>query len=58
MNNFKKFKDNSILRYLSEIDFDDDNTNEIILLHLSNGDLDDIYSNNIFTKCIFFFRFY
>ena len=50
MNNFKQFRDNSILRYMSEIDFDDDNTNEIILLHLTNGDLDDVYSNNILDK--------
>ena len=50
MNNFKKFKDNAMLRYLSEVDLDDDNLNEIILLHLTNGDLNDIYSNNVLDK--------
>ena len=49
MNNYKKLKDNALLRYVAEIDYDGD-PNEVILLHLSNGDLDDIYTDSIISK--------
>ena len=49
MVNCKKIKDDAILRYMSEVDFDGD-PNEVILLHLSNGDLNDIYTDSIINK--------
>lgn len=45
-NNYRQLKDAVTLRYLDEIDFNDDNSFNIVLLkHLLNGELDDVYSN-------------
>ena len=43
----KKLKDITVLRYLDEIDFENENSvYEVLLRHLFSGDLDEDYSNN------------
>ena len=43
----KKLKDVTVLRYLDEIDFENENSiYEVLLRHLFNGDLNEDYSNN------------
>lgn len=44
--NYRKLKDTVTLRFLDEIEFDDDDSLNLVLLkHLLNGELDDVYSN-------------
>ena len=50
MDNYKNLIDDCMLRYLDEIDFDNNNLGEVVLLHLMNGDLDDIYTNKTLNR--------
>ena len=44
--NYRQLKDTVTLRFLDEINFNDDDSFNIVLLkHLLNGELDDVYSN-------------
>lgn len=44
--NYRQLKDTVTLRYLDEINFDDKNSFNLVLLkHMLQGDLDDVYSN-------------
>ena len=44
--NYRKLKDTVLLRFLDEIDLEDeDSLNLVLLKHLLNGELDDVYSN-------------
>lgn len=45
--NYRNLKDTTILRYTKDIEFDNNSLYLILLEHLLNGDLDDVYSNNI-----------
>lgn len=45
--NYRNLKDTTILRYTKDIDFNDDSFYLILLEHLLNGDLDDVYTNSI-----------
>ena len=46
-NNYRNLKDTTILRYTKDIDFDNDSFYLMLLEHLLNGDLDDVYTNSI-----------
>ena len=45
--NYRNLKDITILRYTRDIDYNNDSFNLILLEHLLNGDLDDVYTNSI-----------
>ena len=45
--NYRNLKDTTILRYTKDIDYNNDSFYLILLEHLLNGDLDDVYSNSI-----------
>ena len=49
--NYRKLKDTVLLRFLDEIDLEDeDSLNLVLLKHLLNGELDDVYSNKYIKK--------